>query len=29
MCSQLIDRDNNITLDSGEDIFVVWDIAQG
>jgi hypothetical protein len=27
MCSQLIDKDNNITLDSQEDIFVVWDIA--
>jgi hypothetical protein len=27
ICSQLIDKDNNITLDSQEDIFVVWDIA--
>lgn len=27
MCSQLIDKDNNITLGSNEDIFVVWDIA--
>jgi len=28
MCSQVIDKDNNISLDSAEDIFVVWDIAQ-
>ena len=28
MCSQLIDKDNNITLDSQEDIFVVWDIQK-
>ena len=27
MCSQMTDKDNNIQLDSNEDIFVVWDIA--
>lgn len=27
MCFQLIDKDSNITLDSQEDIFVVWDFA--
>ncbi len=26
MASQLIDKDNNVTIDSTEDEFLVWDI---
>ena len=29
MCSQVIDNDNNVILESMEDIFVVWDINKG
>ena len=28
MCCQIIDKDNNINIESHEDIFVVWDIKE-
>lgn len=29
MASQLIDKDNNISVENRQDIFVIWDIQQG
>lgn len=28
MCSQIVDKDNNVQMDNQEDIFIVWDIRE-